>query len=149
MGRKNKTKKATRVVASSSNYNNNINVDDSGDGLSFLSKENRQQLSNGASYYNEPTLFPQKPSMSHDPMRMQDLLLNSSPKNRSATANRLIEAHQMLNDIEKIQKERGDYYDENLVDISLLKRDSSYIRECVLWIKAMNFMPTLMGNTTG
>ncbi len=137
MGRKNKVKKATRVVASSSsNYNNSINVDDSGDELSFLSKENRQQLSNGASYYNEPTLFPKKPSMSHDPMRMQNMLLNSLPKNRSATAKRLIEAHQMLNDIEKIQKERGDYYDENLVDISLLKRDSSYIRECVLWINA-------------
>ena len=59
-----------------------------------------------------------------------------SPEKRSATATRLIEANQMLNDIEKIQKERGDYYDDNHVDISLLKSDSSYIRECVLWIEA-------------
>eukprot|EP00986_Skeletonema_menzelii_P009825 scaffold4586_cov152-Skeletonema_menzelii.AAC.5 len=143
MGRKNNNKKKATRVASGGGSNSfspvrafsNNNDINNGDELSFIRKENRQQLSSGTC--NEPTLFPPKPNMFLDPNRMRNKLYNSSPKNRSATATRLIQADQMLIEIEKIQKERGkDYYDDNLVDISLLKSDSSYIRECVLWIKA-------------
>jgi len=45
----------------------------------------------------------------------------------------------MIIDIENMQQERGSrryQYDDNLVDINILKNDPSYIQECVLWIKA-------------
>jgi hypothetical protein len=142
MGRKNKAKKTNRsagravaAVAVTIGGDDKNGSSNDNDELNFLYKENRQQFMNGASY-NQPTLFPKKPNMFSDPVGMRDKLHNLSPEKRSATATRLIEANQMLNDIEKIQKERGDYYDDNHVEISLLKSDSSYIRECVLWIKA-------------
>jgi|AntRauTorckE5430_2_1112549.scaffolds.fasta_scaffold07850_2 hypothetical protein len=75
--------------------------------------------------------------MNLDPSAMQRKLLSLPPERRSATAERLIKADTMQKDIEKLQKERGDYYNDNdHVDINILKTDPSYIRECVLWIKA-------------
>lgn len=111
MGRKNKAKKTNRstgravaavAVTIGDDNNGSSNDNASYDELSFLYEENRQQFVNGSSY-NEPTLFPKKPNMFSDPVGMRNKLHNLSEK-RSATATRLIEANQMLNEIEKFKK---------------------------------------------
>lgn len=53
----------------------------------------------------------------------------------------------MMDDIERIQSDRDHYNDENMVDIDTLKTDESYIRECVLWIKAFTTSDFRIGCT--
>ena len=138
MGRKNKAKTNRRVGAAAAaalevthNPVGSGNAVD-GDDLAFLKQ--RRQFVDGSSC--ETPLYPRKPNMSLDPLAMQQKLLALPPKKRSATAERLIQANKMMMDIDKLQEERGEHYDDRHVDINILKSDPSYIQECVLWIKA-------------
>ena len=137
MGRKNKNKTNRRAASAPSATNFNVVRDNTavldGDGLAFIQKDMRGQMTKPNS---ERALFPNKPNMTLDPHRMRRKLLALPPNMRSATAERLIQAYGMMDDIEKLQKERGDRYDDDHVDIDILKDDPSYIKECALLIKS-------------
>lgn len=143
MGRKNKiksSKKASKDVPPSTNNSNTNSINptpdaSASDDLSFLDEKLRRKLIPDTS--NSKPIFPAKPNMTLDGPSMQRKLSSLPTKNRSATAERLIRAHEMIDEIETLQASRqDDFGGENDVDINILKDDPSYIRECVLWIKA-------------
>ena len=98
-----------------------------------------------AHHVKEPVRLPNKP-ITLDPLTMQQTLFACPPEKRTAAAERLLRAHNMMDDIEQIQRARrggrdvgedeDEDEDESLVDIRVLKTDPSYVRECVLWIQA-------------
>eukprot|EP00578_Thalassiosira_sp_NH16_P009850 CAMPEP_0181114906 /NCGR_PEP_ID=MMETSP1071-20121207/21152_1 /TAXON_ID=35127 /ORGANISM="Thalassiosira sp., Strain NH16" /LENGTH=547 /DNA_ID=CAMNT_0023199085 /DNA_START=138 /DNA_END=1781 /DNA_ORIENTATION=- len=134
MGRKNKRKTnkgrdPQPLLLRNNNSNSNSKPPTQGTRLAFLEKSKRQVSINAT--YNEPLILPKKPNMTLDAMGVVP------PKKRTATATaeRLIRAIEMIEDIEKLQAGRVPS-GEDLVDIHALMADGSYIRECVLWIRA-------------
>lgn len=116
-------------------HDNNSNGLEDGDELAFIQKDKRGQFCKPTT--NIPLLLPKKTNMTLDAQAMQQKLLSIPTKKRTATAERLIQAEKMIDDIGKLQLDRkDDYNSENFVDIGTLKSDKSYIRECVLWIQA-------------
>ncbi|KAL3785997.1 hypothetical protein ACHAWO_012195 [Cyclotella atomus] len=81
----------------------------------------------------EPTFRP-KPNMTLNPSSMLEKLLSIHPNERTATAERMYSANLMIQEIESLQCHTKS--DDTLVDINTLKNDSTYLQECVLWIKA-------------
>ena len=132
MGRKNKAKTNRRLEAAAAAAAGATPAATNGDDdLAYLKQ--RRQLVNRES---ETPIFPPKPNMCLDPSAIQRKLLSLPPTKRSATAERLIRANVMMMEIDKLQADREERYDDGHVDIDILKTDRSYMRECVLWIKA-------------
>ena len=110
----------------------------------FLKQEKRRQINPDEQYFNEPLLLPDKPNMCLDQtagLALKESLLSLPAENRTATSDRLVKAYGMFDEIEELQKSRSGYEGSDrrrsgMVNINVLKSDSSYIRECVLWIKA-------------
>ena len=132
-----KKKKQSQHTALSVHENNNANgiIDQQqvADELAFIQKDKRLEFCNDLT--NHKLLLPNKPDMNINPSVMRQQLLSTNEQ--TTTSKRLIRAQNMMDEIDKIQSDRGDYYkNEKIVDISTLKNDESYIRECVLWIKA-------------
>ena len=132
-----KKKKQLQHTALSVHENNNANgiIDQQqvADELAFIQKDKRLEFCNDL--INHKLLLPNKPDMNINPSVMRQQLLSTNEQ--TTTSKRLIRAQNMMDEIDKIQSDRGDYYkNEKVVDISTLKNDESYIRECVLWIKA-------------
>jgi len=165
MGKKGKkSKSGGKVIVESShitvptnetNNNSNSGVVDE-DGLAYIHKDKRTQICKDLSN-NESLLLPKKPDLTIDPRSMHQRLLSVPINKRTTTAKRIIKAQEMIDDIERIQTNRGkDYNNEDFVDIDTLKADESYIRECVLWIQAIissdyragSSQPVLFGSPT-
>jgi len=116
------------------NNNNSDSLVD-GDELAFIQKDKRGQFCKPTT--NGPLLLPKKTNMTLDAQAMQQKLLSIPTKKRTPTAERLIQAEKMMDNIGKLQLDRKDYYNnERFVDIGTLKADESYVKECTLWIQA-------------
>ena len=134
-GGKKKTKQSQHIPPSVNENNNDNGIcQEVVDELDFIMKDKRGQFCN--EIIHEKLLLPDKPKMTLDPLAMKQKLLSIPTNERTATAERLIKAQSMMDDIEKIQSDRDDDDNKNEKNIDILKTDKSYLRECVLWIKA-------------
>ena len=132
-GKKKKQSRDTSLPVLENNDANGIIDQQVADELAFIRKDKRLEFCNDL--INHKLLLPNKPDMNINPLVMRQQLLSTNEQ--TTTSKRLIRAQNMIDEIDKIQSDRGDYYkNEKVVDISTLKNDESYIRECVLWIKA-------------
>ena len=101
-GGKKKTKQSQHIPPSVNENNNDNGIcQEVVDELDFIKKDKRGQFCN--EIINEKLLLPNKPRMTNDPLAMKQKLLSIPTNERTATAERLIKAQSMMDDIEKIQ----------------------------------------------